>query len=47
MMGNHLINPPVDGQDPSISVLTGLGGSGKTQIAVKFAAEFESRYDTI
>jgi adenylylsulfate kinase-like enzyme len=26
-----------------ISVLTGLGGSGKTQIALKVALEFETR----
>jgi adenylylsulfate kinase-like enzyme len=29
---------------PKVSVLTGLGGSGKTQIALKFASEFEKRY---
>jgi adenylylsulfate kinase-like enzyme len=29
---------------PKLSVLTGLGGSGKTQIALKFASEFEERY---
>jgi hypothetical protein len=26
-----------------VTVLTGLGGSGKTQIALKFAADFEKR----
>jgi adenylylsulfate kinase-like enzyme len=29
---------------PKMTVLTGLGGSGKTQIALKFASEFEERY---
>jgi adenylylsulfate kinase-like enzyme len=28
---------------PKVSVLTGLGGSGKTQIALKFSSEFEER----
>lgn len=31
-------------QGPAISVLSGLGGSGKTQTALKFALEFETRY---
>ncbi|PVF92564.1 hypothetical protein CPB86DRAFT_684799, partial [Serendipita vermifera] len=29
---------------PTISVLAGLGGSGKTQISLKFALEYEKRY---
>ncbi|PVF92082.1 hypothetical protein CPB86DRAFT_239737, partial [Serendipita vermifera] len=29
---------------PRLTVLTGLGGSGKTQIALKFASEFEEKY---
>ncbi|PVF99247.1 hypothetical protein CPB86DRAFT_299159, partial [Serendipita vermifera] len=29
---------------PRVTVLTGLGGSGKTQIALKFASEFEEKY---
>ncbi|KAG9023239.1 hypothetical protein FS842_005799, partial [Serendipita sp. 407] len=28
-------------QEPVVSVISGLGGSGKTQIALKFASEFE------
>jgi hypothetical protein len=28
---------------PAITVLTGLGGSGKTQIALKFAEEYEKK----
>ncbi|PVF94730.1 hypothetical protein CPB86DRAFT_740055 [Serendipita vermifera] len=33
------------GTTPRVTVLTGLGGSGKTQIALKFALEFEERYE--
>jgi signal recognition particle GTPase len=29
---------------PTISVLAGLGGSGKTQTSLKFALEYERRY---
>lgn len=29
---------------PNISVLSGMGGAGKTQVALKFAAEYEKRY---
>jgi hypothetical protein len=29
---------------PTISVLAGLGGSGKTQTSLKFALEYEGRY---
>jgi hypothetical protein len=28
---------------PRMTILTGLGGSGKSQIALRFAAEFEER----
>lgn len=31
------------GQLPAISVLSGMGGAGKTQIALKFAQEYEKR----
>lgn len=44
MRKTHFTNRPTEGQDPTITVLTGLGGSGKTQIALKFVAEYESRY---
>lgn len=30
-----------------IMVLSGLGGSGKTQLALKFARDFEDRYAVI
>ncbi|CAG8592889.1 14986_t:CDS:2, partial [Acaulospora colombiana] len=38
----HIAKPSPQGEYPSISVLTGLGGSGKTQIALQFAKQFES-----
>jgi Holliday junction resolvasome RuvABC ATP-dependent DNA helicase subunit len=40
----HISNPKPQGDHPIISVLTGLGGSGKTQIALRFAKQFETRY---
>ncbi|KAG8783010.1 hypothetical protein FRC15_005920 [Serendipita sp. 397] len=35
------------GDGPSITVLTGMGGSGKTQIAVNFASIFEERFPNV
>jgi adenylylsulfate kinase-like enzyme len=40
----HFGDAPSRRAQPKVSVLTGLGGSGKTQIALKFASEFEERY---
>jgi hypothetical protein len=40
----HLSKGRVSPNSPTISVLTGLGGSGKTQIALKFAQEYERWY---
>ena len=34
---------PLELNKPAVSVLMGLGGSGKTQIALKFALEYEGR----
>jgi hypothetical protein len=39
----HFGDRPSGSNMPAISVLTGLGGSGKTQIALKFALDFEER----
>ncbi|PVG00689.1 TPR-like protein [Serendipita vermifera] len=38
----HVRSPKPEGEYPTISVLTGLGGSGKTQIALQFAKEFQA-----
>ncbi|CAG8684129.1 7226_t:CDS:2, partial [Acaulospora colombiana] len=38
----HIRNAVPEGDYPTISVLTGLGGSGKTQIALRFAKQFEA-----
>jgi hypothetical protein len=37
----HISNPEREAEYPIISVLIGLGGSGKTQIALQFAKQFE------
>ena len=43
MQQTHFGDRPSGSNMPAISVLTGLGGSGKTQIALKFALDFEER----
>ncbi|KAG8805932.1 hypothetical protein FRC17_005263, partial [Serendipita sp. 399] len=40
----HLSSQGPQRKSPLISVLTGLGGCGKTQIALKFALDYEHRY---
>lgn len=39
----HVDNRSTELQTPAITVLYGLGGSGKTQIALKFALELEQK----
>jgi signal recognition particle GTPase len=39
----HLTERSTKSQDPAITVLSGLGGAGKTQTALKFALEFEDK----
>jgi adenylylsulfate kinase-like enzyme len=43
MRQTHFGERPSGSNMPAISVLTGLGGSGKTQIALKFALDYEAR----
>ena len=44
MHRTHITSRSADLTTPAITVLSGLGGSGKTQTALKFALEFETRY---
>lgn len=43
MHRTHLTHRSSQSQRPAITVLSGLGGAGKTQTALKFAIEFEER----
>jgi signal recognition particle GTPase len=43
MVHTHITSRSTDLTTPAITVLSGLGGSGKTQTALKFALEFETR----
>ncbi|PVF94411.1 hypothetical protein CPB86DRAFT_740622 [Serendipita vermifera] len=43
LRSTHLHDSPSQSDVPIISVLTGLGGSGKTQISLKFALEYEEK----
>jgi signal recognition particle GTPase len=43
MRRTHLTERSTNSQDPAITVLSGLGGAGKTQTALKFALEFEEK----
>ena len=44
MHRTNITSRSADLTTPAITVLSGLGGSGKTQTALKFALEFETRY---
>jgi signal recognition particle GTPase len=43
MRRTHLIERSINSQDSAVTVLSGLGGAGKTQTALKFALEFEEK----
>ena len=43
MRRTHLTERSMKSQGPAITVLSGLGGAGKTQTALKFALEFEEK----
>jgi signal recognition particle GTPase len=43
MRHTHLTQRSTTSNNPAITVLHGLGGSGKTQTALKFALEFEEK----
>jgi signal recognition particle GTPase len=42
MRQTHLTQRSTTSKQPAITVLSGLGGAGKTQTALKFALEFEN-----
>ena len=43
MRQTHLTQRSTNSKKPAITVLSGLGGAGKTQTALKFALEFEEK----
>jgi hypothetical protein len=43
MRQTHITQRPGHPKRSAITVLSGLGGAGKTQTALKFASEFEER----
>jgi hypothetical protein len=43
MRQTHLTRRSTNSKSPEITVLSGLGGAGKTQTALKFALEFEEK----
>ena len=43
MRQTHITQRPGNPKRSAITVLSGLGGAGKTQTALKFASEFEER----
>lgn len=45
-MRQYHLNEASESNSPRITVLSGLGGSGKTQTALKFARQFEEKYAT-
>jgi Mrp family chromosome partitioning ATPase len=46
---NAIVKGLVDGDTSTqrIMVISGLGGSGKTQLALKFARDFHERYENL
>lgn len=45
MHQTHFINAALNRDGPIITVLAGMGGIGKTQLASKFASQVEKEYD--
>jgi Mrp family chromosome partitioning ATPase len=43
MRQTHLVGRSTTSKKSAITVLSGLGGAGKTQTALKFALEFEEK----